>query len=164
MPTWPQLEKFRPRFWWVLGLPGLPLSMQSSMLMQAKNAVGSNTAGAASSVPDLAPSWRPKSVQNRSQNAKKSILKNNMFSRSIFGSPGHGFREVFGSFFGPQSHSKSNLKKNVREPFCTVKTNTKSMSALLLQRLFEAKIDEKSLVCWNIDFGGVLERFWEGFG
>ena len=33
------------------------------------------------------------------------------------------------------------------------------MSALLLQRLFEAKIDEKSLVCWNIDFGGVLEGF-----
>ena len=56
------------------------------------------------------------------------------------------------------------MKKNVREPFCTVKANTKSMSALLLQRLFEAKIDEKSFVCWNIDFGGVLEGFWEGFG
>ena len=38
------------------------------------------------------------------------------------------------------------------------------MSALLLQRLFETKIDEKSHVCWNIDFGGVLEGFWEGFG
>ena len=24
MPTWPQLEKFWPRFWWVLGPPGLP--------------------------------------------------------------------------------------------------------------------------------------------
>ena len=35
------------------GRTGLPLSMQSSMLMQAKNAVGSNTAGAASSVPDF---------------------------------------------------------------------------------------------------------------
>ena len=56
------------------------------------------------------------------------------------------------------------MKKNVREPFRIVKTNTKSTSALLLQRLFEAKIDEKSHVCWNIDFGGVLEGFWTGFG
>ena len=71
-----------------------------------------------------------------------------------------GFWMVFGS----QIHAKSNMKKNVREPFCTVKTNTKSMSALLLQRLFEAKIDEKSLVSWNIAFGSVLEGFWEGFG
>ena len=74
------------------------------------------------------------------------------------------FFQIFGWFFGSQIHAKSNMKKNVREPFCTVKTNTKSMSALLLQRLFEAKIDEKSHVCWNIDFGGVLEGFWEGFG
>ena len=74
------------------------------------------------------------------------------------------FSRVFGRFFGPQIHAKSNLKKNVREPFCIVKTNTKSMSALLLQRLFEAKIDEKSFVSWNIAFGSVLEGFWEGFG
>ena len=113
---------------------------------------------------NLAPSWRPKRLRNRGQNAKKSMLKNNTFSRSIFGSPGHGFWEVFGWFFGPQIHAKSNLKKNIREPFCIVKTNTKSMSALLLQRLFEAKIDEKSFVSWNIAFGSVLEGFWEGFG
>ena len=74
------------------------------------------------------------------------------------------FNRFLDGFFGSQIHAKSNMKKNVREPFCTVKTNTKSMSALLLQRLFEAKIDEKSFVCWNIDFGGVLEGFWEGFG
>ena len=71
---------------------------------------------------------------------------------------------VFERFFGSKKHANSNSKKNVQEPFCIVKTNTKSMSALLLQRLIRAKIDEKSLVCWNIDFGGVLEGFWEGFG
>ena len=61
-------------------------------------------------------------------------------------------------------HAKSDAQKIVRHEFCIVKTNTKSMSALLLQRLFEAKIDEKSLVSWNIAFGSVLEGFWEGFG
>ena len=56
-------------------------------------------------------------------------------------------------------YAKSNLKKNVREPFCTVKTNTKSMFALLQQSIFRAKIDEKSHVCWDIDFGAVFKGF-----
>ena len=33
------------------------------------------------------------------------------------------------------------------------------MSALLRQRLFRAKIVEKSHVCWDIVFGRVLEEF-----
>ena len=35
------------------------------------------------------------------------------------------------------------------------------MPALLRQRLFDAKIGEKSHVFWDIDFGRVLEGFWE---
>ena len=42
-----------------------PLVRKCSMLMQAKNAVGFNTPGAARSTADLVASWRPKSFQNR---------------------------------------------------------------------------------------------------
>ena len=130
--------------------------------MQAKNAVGSNTPGAASSAADLAPSWRPKTLQNRPQNPKKSMLKNDALLASILGRLGGGFGLVFGRFSGPKIHAKSDLKKSVRQAKSIGKTNTKSMSALLRQRLFRAKIAEKSHVCWDIDFGGVLEGFWEG--
>ena len=66
-------------------------------------------------------------------------------------------------FWIPNPCKKQHEEKRPRAIlYC--KSNTKSTSALLLQRLFEAKIDEKSFICWNIDFGGVLEGFWEGFG
>ena len=71
---------------------------------------------------------------------------------------------VFGRFFGAKRHAKSDLKKSVREPFRIGPANTKSMSALLRQRLFRAKIAEKSHACRDIDFAGVLEGFLEGFG
>ena len=38
------------------------------------------------------------------------------------------------------------------------------MSALLQQSMFRAKIDEKSHVFWDIDFGWILGGFWGGFG
>ena len=132
--------------------------------MQAQNAVGFNTPGAASSAADLAPTWRPKTLQNPDQNLKKSMLKNNTFLASIFEGLGPRFGRVFGRFFCPKMYAKSNLKKNVREPFCTVKTNTKSMLALLQQSIFRAKIDEKSHVFWDIDFNSFLGGFWEGLG
>ena len=134
------------------------------MIMQAQNAVGSNTLGAASSAADLAPSWRPKTLQNRGRNAKKSMLKKASFLASIFKGFGPRFGMVFGRFFGAKKHAKSDLKKSVREPFRIGPANTKSMSALLRQRLFRAKIAEKSHACWDIDLAGVLEGFWEGFG
>ena len=71
---------------------------------------------------------------------------------------------VFGRFFGAKKHAKSDLKKSVREPFRIGPANTKSMSALLRQRLFRAKITQKLHVFWDIDFKGILGRFWEGFG
>ena len=61
-----------------------PPRKEKLMLMQAKNAVGFNTPGAASSAADLAPTWRPKRLQNRVQNLEKSMLKNNTFLASIF--------------------------------------------------------------------------------
>ena len=113
---------------------------------------------------NLAPSWRPKRLQNRGQNLKKSMLKNNTFSASIFKGFGPRFGRVFGKFFGPKIHSESHLKKSVRQAKNIVKTNRKSMSAVLQQSIFRAKIDEKSHVLGDIDFGWILGGFWEGFG
>ena len=113
---------------------------------------------------NLAPSWRPKRLQNRGPNPKKSMLKNNTFSASILEGFGPRFGRVFGRFFAPKIHAESDFKKSVRQAKNIVKTNRKSMSALLRQSLFRAKIDEKSHVFWDIDFGWILGGFWEGFG
>ena len=45
---------------------------------------------------NLAPSWRPKRLQNRGRNLKKSMLKNDAFLTSIL----KGFRLRFGRVFG----------------------------------------------------------------
>ena len=108
--------------------------------------------------------WRPKTLQNRGRNPKKSMLKNNTFLASIFKGFGPHFGMVFGRFSGPKMHQKSDVTKSVREPFCIGKTNTKSMSALLQQSSFRAKIEEKSHVFWDLDFERILGRFWKGFG
>ena len=92
------------------------------------------------------------------------MLKNNTFSASILEGFGLRFGRVFGRFFRPKIHAESNLKKSVRQAKSIVKTNKKSMSALLQQSMFRAKIDEKSHVFWDIDFGWILGGFWEGFG
>ena len=112
---------------------------------------------------NLAPSWKPKRLQNRGQNPKKSMLKNNTFSASILEGFGPRFGRVFGRFFGPKIHAESDVKKSVRQAKNIVKTNRKSMSALLQQSMFRAKIDEKSHVFWDIDFGWILGGFWGGF-
>ena len=49
---------------------------------------------------NLAPSWRPKRLQNRGRNPKKSMLKNSTFSASIFEGFGPRFGGVLGRFFG----------------------------------------------------------------
>ena len=113
---------------------------------------------------NLAPSWRPKRLQNRGRNPKKSMLKNNTFLTSIFKGFGRRFGLVFGRFFGPKMHSKSDSKKSARQAKSIGKTNTKSMLALLQQSIFRGKFDEKSHVFGNIDFEWILGRFWERFG
>ena len=102
--------------------------------------------------PNLGPSWLPKTLPNRAQNVKKSMLKNNTFWTSIFEGFGPRFWMVFGRFFGPKMHAKSDLKKSARQAKSIGKTNTKSMSAPLQQSIFRAKIHEKSDVFWDIDF------------
>ena len=113
---------------------------------------------------NLAPSWRPKRLQNRVQNLKKSMLKNNTFFALIFEGFGPRFGVVFGRFSGAKTNAKSDAKKIARQAFCIGKTNTKRMSALFRQTPFRAKIDEKSSVFSNLDFWWILERFWVGFG
>ena len=85
--------------------------------------MGSNTPGAASSAADLAPSWRPKRLENRGQDAQKSMLKNNTFSASILEGFGPRFGRVFGKFFGPKMHAKSDVKKSVRQAIRIGKTH-----------------------------------------
>ena len=85
------------------------------------------------------------------------MLKNDIFLTSIFQGFGRRFGVVFGRFFGIKMHSKSDSKKSARQAKSIGKTNTKSMSELSRQRLFRAKIAEKSHVCWNIVFRGVLD-------
>ena len=91
------------------------------------------------------------------------MLKNNTFSASILEGFGPRFGRVFGRFFGLKIHAESDLKKSVQQAKNIVKTNKKSMSALLQQSMFRAKIDEKLYVFWDIDFGWILGWFWEGF-
>ena len=113
---------------------------------------------------NLAPSWRPKTFQNRGRNPKKTMLKNDIFLTSIFKGFGRRFGLVFGRFFGIKMHSKSDSKKSAQQAKSIGKTNTKSMSALLQQSIFRAKFDEKSHVFWDIAFEWILGRFWECFG
>ena len=107
--------------------------------------------------------WRPKRLQNRGQDAQKSMLKNNTFSASILEGFGPCFGRVFDRFFGPKMHAKSDVKKRVRQAIRIGKTNTKSMSALLQQRVFRAEIDEKSHVFRIVDFEKILEGRWRIF-
>ena len=88
------------------------------------------------------------------------MLKNNTFSASILEGFGPRFGRVFGRFFGPKMYAESDLEKSVRQAKNIVKTNRKSMSALLQQSTFRAKIDEKLHVFWDIDFGWTLGGFW----
>ena len=92
------------------------------------------------------------------------MLKNNTFSASIFKGFGNRFGRVFGRFFGSKMHANSDLKKSVRQAKSIGKTNTKSMSALLRQRLFRVKIFEITCLlghCFQRRFGWILEGFWE---
>ena len=84
--------------------------------------------------------WRPKTLQNRGRNPKKSMLKNNTFLASIFKGFGPRFGRVFGRFLGPKMHAKRDFKKSLRQAKSTVKTTIESMSALLQQCIFQAKI------------------------
>ena len=118
--------------------------------------------GLVAKMANMAPSWRPKRLQNRGRNPKKSMLKNNTFLTSIFSSFGLRFARVFGRFFGSKMHENSKntfLAKTLKivvfprenwyfQGFRDNK-NTKTV----------AKNFEKIDIFWNIDFEGVLGGF-----
>ena len=80
------------------------------------------------------------------------MLRNNTFLVSILRGFGPGFGRVFDRSFRSEMDAKSDLKKSARQAKSIGKTNTKSMSALSRQKVFRAKIDEKSHVFWDFDF------------
>ena len=79
--------------------------------MQAKNAVGFNTPGAAAR---SAADWRPKTFQNRGPNPKKSMLKNNTFLTSVLEGFGPCFGRVFGRGLGPRMHAKGETLNSMK--------------------------------------------------
>ena len=116
---------------------------------------------------NLAPSWRPKTLPNRGQNLKKSMLKIDTFSASIFEGFGLRFGRVFGWFLEGKMHEN--------------RTNTlfaKTWKTLIFHRenwyfqgfevwkyqKFWQQWHEKLSLFWNINFGWILEGFWEDFG
>ena len=83
------------------------------------------------------------------------------FQEGFWSRPGMAF-EVFGRFFRPKIHAKNNLKKNVQERICMVKTNTESMLALSQEKAFRAKIDEKMHVFWKANLAPIPLKAPEG--
>ena len=75
VPTWSQYAEVSARIGSDLGELWPPLVRKSSMLMQAKNAVGFNTPGAASSAADLEAQDPPKSRPKPEKiNVEKSMV------------------------------------------------------------------------------------------
>ena len=118
-------------------------------------------------IANLAPSWKPKRLQNRGQNEKKSMLKNNTFLTSIFSLFGLRFGRVFDRFFGS--------KTDENPPNTFLAKTLKIVVFPRENRYFQgfednkdtktiAKKLEKTMLFLDFDFGGVLEGFWEGFG
>ena len=62
---------------------------------------------------NLAPTWRPKRLQNGGRNPKKSMLKTDAFLAVIFEGFGPRFGGVFGRFFGPVDASRACVQKVV---------------------------------------------------
>ena len=113
---------------------------------------------------NLAPTWKPKRLQNRGRNLKKSMLKNNTFLASIFKGFGPRFGRVFGRFLGCKTAPKAKkhfFKKRYKTlamctrfkvlPFENLWKNGRKLTknVLFLQARF-----------W-LDFLRFLERVWE---
>ena len=63
---------------------------------------------------NLAPPWRPKTLQNPGRNPKKAMLEINTFSASILEGFRPHFGRVFGRFFGSKMHAKIEKLKYVK--------------------------------------------------
>ena len=95
--TWTQHGQFGPPFRFLFP----PSSKEMQYVNEGKNAVGSNTPGAASSAADL----QAQRLRNRGQSPKKPMMENNTVFASIFEGFGRRFGKVFGRFFGPKMHA-----------------------------------------------------------
>ena len=126
--------------------------------------MGSNTPGAASSAADLVPSWRPKRLQNRGPNVKKSMLKSMSFFTSIFSSLGPRFGRVLGRFLvgfsRPKRMQPAIRRKSSDRHFVLEKPIRNACRHFCDRRRFEQKSMKKSMFFWT----SILEAFWDDFG
>ena len=116
---------------------------------------------------NLAPSWRPKTLPNRGQNLKKSMLKINTFSASIFEGFGPRFGRVLGWFLEGKMHeNRTNmLFAKTWKTLIFLRENWyfQGFDAWKYQR-FGQQWHKKLSLLWNIDLGWIFEGFWDGFG
>ena len=113
---------------------------------------------------NLAPSWRPRRHQNRVQNLKKSMFKNNSFWASSFEGFGRRFGRVLGCFFEGQMFQKCKntfLAKTLKIVLPSRRNANFQEIEDRKNEKHQAKINEKSRVFWNIDFVWILGGFWE---
>ena len=116
---------------------------------------------------NLAPSWRPKRLQNRGRKPQKSMPKNNTFLASIFQGFGLRFGRVLGRIFWSKMHgnSKNTILVKTLKIVIFPRENWyfQGFEPFSFERCCR-KCSQKSCVFWDIDFEGILGRFWEGFG
>ena len=84
--------------WGALGLHFGALEAPWGLLLPKLRNVRKNIQIWGAKMTNLAPTWRPKRLQNWGQDAKKSMLKNNTFLTSIFQGFGPRFGEIFSWF------------------------------------------------------------------
>ena len=116
---------------------------------------------------NLAPSWRPKTLPDRSRNPRKSMSKNNMFSASIFKGFGFHFRTIFWWFFEESLELISNCESELRALKIAIFLGKNAYFKESLGRKyveFIRKMHEKTLFFWTFDLVGFLGGFGEGFG
>ena len=116
---------------------------------------------------NLAPSWRPKRLPNRGQDAKKSMLETNTFLASIFEGFGPRFGRGFGRFFGPKMDENCEnaiLAKRLKLLIFLMENWYFQGFEVLSFETCNRNCAQKSHVFWDIDLEGFWEGFWKGFG
>ena len=118
-------------------------------------------------MPNLAPTWRPKRLQNRGRNPEKSTSKKTRFLESILEGFGLHFGRIFWWFFEANAELILNCESKLR----TLKIVIFLRKNAYFQETresdnakFISKMREKSMFFGAFDFGGVLRGFGEGFG
>ena len=115
---------------------------------------------------NLVPFWRPKTFPNRGQNLKKSMLKINTFSASIFEGFGPRFGRVLGWFLEGKMHeNRTNMlfaKTWKTLIFPRENWYFQGFDAWKYQR-FGQQWHKKLSLLWNIDLGWIFEGFWNVF-